>query len=307
MKHVVSKFGLVSAALWLSCARPEGDSPTSGRLTVTAAECLAPLAQKQVEEFQRLYEKMNITVRVASSRETVMQFLRGEVGTIFLDRQLNPEERRLAREYDFPVDSFRIAREGVAIVAHANNPVQALNIAQIGGIYRGEIQNWHAVGGARQPILPVALSRNTGTAEFMLARAVQDTVFEPHTYICASSRKLLETIAQHENGLGFVSSTWLDSCAAAREVLAGKIKVLKLAPDTTANYVALCQAAVYRGDYPLCRTIYLFSRDRRLGPAAGLIAFVTSAIGQKLMLNAGLVPVTMPVKLVKFRNAAEGK
>jgi phosphate transport system substrate-binding protein len=34
--------------------------------------------------------------------------------------------------------------------------------------------------------------------------------------------------------------------------------------------------------------------------AAGFLAFVASAPGQKILLNAGLVPATMPVRLVQI-------
>ncbi len=301
MKPGVLKWWPVLAFWWLACQRPEGDSPTSGSLAIMSADCLAPIAQNQIAEFQRLYEKTTITMQVASSRETVMQFLRGEMKTIFLDRQLHEEEKQIARAYDIPVDSFCIATEGVALVVHPGNPVAALNLAQIGAIYRGEIRDWHEVGGLHQPILPVALSRNTGTAELMLARAVHDTAFSRSTYVCPSSAKMLETIAQRKNGLGFVSSAWLSDSVASLGAKDAKIKVLKVAKDTTTNYVALYQASVHRGDYPLSRRLYLYSRDRSLGVAVGLISFVTSAAGQKLILNAGLVPATMPVKLVKFR------
>lgn len=301
MKAVVPKWWPLLSLLVLACQRPEGESPTSGSVTIASADCLAPVAQKQIDEFQRLYEKTDITLRVASSRETAIQFLRGEVQTVFLDRQLSEEEKQIVRTHEIPVDSFRIASEGVAVVVHPANPVAALNLAQIGAIYRGEIKDWLEVGGRRQAILPVALSRNTGTAEFMLERTVHDTAFSRSTYVCASSSKLLETIAQRENGIGFVSSAWLRDSTAFPGATQGKIKVLKLAMDTTANYVALYQAAVFRGEYPLRRPLYLFSRDRRVGVAAGLISFVTSAAGQKLLLNAGLVPATMPVKLVNLR------
>jgi phosphate transport system substrate-binding protein len=301
MKAVVLKWWPLLTLLVLACQRPEGDTPTSGSLTISSADCLAPVAQKQIDEFQRLYEDTDITMMVASSRETAIQFLRGEVQTIFLDRQFSKEEAEIVRAHQIPVDTFRIASEGVAVVVHPANPVAALNLAQIGAIYRGEIKDWLEVGGRRQAILPVALSRNTGTAEFMLERTVHDTAFSRSTYVCASSLKLLETIAQRENGIGFVSSAWLRDSTAFPGATPGKIKALKLATDTTTSYVALFQASVFRGDYPLRRPLYLFSRDRRVGVAAGLITFVTSAAGQKLLLNAGLVPVTMPVKSVELR------
>jgi len=256
----------------------------------------------QAREFERLYEKTRITVSVASAREVVGEFLRGEVQTIFLDRPLAGDEWQLARTYKIPIDTFRIAAEGIAVIVNAKNPVTALNLAQVGAIYRGAIQSWQEVGGKPLAILPVALSRNSGTADFMLAHAIQDTAFGPASYICASSAKLLQMVAERENSIGFLSSAWLSDSVATWRELEKKLRTLRLAPAATTAFVGLYQASVYHGDYPLHRPLYLFSRDRRLGVAVGLISFVTSAAGQKLILNAGLVPATMPIKLVKFRS-----
>jgi len=84
------------------------------------------------------------------------------------------------------------------------------------------------------------------------------------------------------------------------------VRILELsdpqAPDslgTRGNYYAPYQAYVYQGYYPIPREIYIYSTADNYGVAAGFTSFITSGPGQKIVLQSGLVPATMPVRLVE--------
>jgi phosphate transport system substrate-binding protein len=46
----------------------------------------------------------------------------------------------------------------------------------------------------------------------------------------------------------------------------------------------------------------MVSREARAGLASGFIAFVAGEKGQRVVLKAGLVPATMPVRIVEVNN-----
>lgn len=292
-------------ALWafaFSGCQPEGDTPTRGQITVTACESIAPMIRKEVDEFQRLYPNAQITLQVANTRAALAQLLRGEVKTVFVPRLLNDEEQHIATSYEIKVDTFRIALEGIALIVPRNNPLERVTLPQLEAVYRGEIRDWRELGGADLKILPLATSRNTATAESFLREVVHDTVFSHPTYVCSTSAQVLATVAQREDAIGFVGMSWLSDYLQPHDSTWSRVKTLALAARAGGKYIALHQGAVYQNEYPLRRSLYVLSTDRRLGVAIGLISFITSAQGQKLVLNAGLVPITMPVKLVKFRS-----
>lgn len=293
---------ILLCAFALAACQPEGDTPTSGQLTVAACESIAPMIRKEVEEFQRIYPKTRIALQVANTRAAMAQLLRGEVKTVFTPRLLNDEEQRMAASYHVKVDTFRIAREGLAIIVPRNSPIKRLTLPQLGAVYRGEIRDWRELGGTNLKILPLATSRNTATAESFLREVVHDTVFARAAYVCSTSAQVLATVAQREDAIGFVGMSWLSDYLQPHDSTRSRVKTLALAARAEGEYVVLHQGTVYQNDYPLRHTLYVLSRDRSLGVAIGLISFITSAQGQKLVLNAGLVPVTMPVKLVKFRS-----
>ena len=75
------------------------------------------------------------------------------------------------------------------------------------------------------------------------------------------------------------------------------IKVLEVRHDS--GSFKPYQAYVATRDYPLLRKVYLISREARAGLGSGLIAFIRSDKGQRVILKAGLVPATMPVRIVE--------
>jgi phosphate transport system substrate-binding protein len=121
--------------------------------------------------------------------------------------------------------------------------------------------------------------------------------------VLPSQKEVLEYVATHAEAVGLVAlaslknpsvqSLGTDSAAAA-------IRALSFAgQDSTGKSVLfkLHQAHIHLGRYPLSYSVYVYSR-RDSDLAAGFVGFVTGAVGQKIILNWGLVPVTMPVRIV---------
>lgn len=297
MKQFFYKLFAPLVLLFASC-QPEGDSPTSGHIAVVASESIAPMLRSEVQEFERIYEKTRIDFSVASSRAAIAKLLTGEVKTIFTPRLLNEEERAIASRLALKVDTFRIALDGIAVIVHKKNPLTQISLPRLAALYRGEAWGKHET----QP-LPLALSRNTATAELFLQKVLHDSVFARAAYVCSTSTQLLTLVAHREDAIGFVGMSWLSDYLQPRDSALAQVKVLALAESDTTIAVPLHQSTIYRNEYPLRRTLYCLTTDRSLGVAIGLISFSTSAQGQKRVLNAGLVPVTMPIKLVKFNGA----
>jgi phosphate transport system substrate-binding protein len=73
--------------------------------------------------------------------------------------------------------------------------------------------------------------------------------------------------------------------------------------DSTGTYgkpYSPAQAYIYQRNYPLFRMVYMYNREIQRDVSLGLIAYMAGVQGQKIFLNSGLVPVTMPVRLVEL-------
>ena len=62
------------------------------------------------------------------------------------------------------------------------------------------------------------------------------------------------------------------------------------------------QAYVAQGLYPYTRKVYIISREARTGLGTGFSSFVAGDVGQKIILKMGVLPASMPVRIVGFRD-----
>ena len=59
--------------------------------------------------------------------------------------------------------------------------------------------------------------------------------------------------------------------------------------------------SIYTKEYPFVREIYFISRETFNGLGSGLIQWATAEQGQGIVLKSGLVPATMPIRLVQIK------
>jgi phosphate transport system substrate-binding protein len=279
--------GLVSGG----CEKPkDAESPTSGTLSLVCAESVAPVIEKEAAEFERLYTKAAISCDSATTLDALAKFGNRETKMVVISRGLNPEEKKSLEAPGFAYSSFALAKIGIAVVVNTENPVEKLNLDQLRGIYTGRIGSWEEVGGMGGKITPISLSRNSGAAEVFIQILGIDAGLSPDLRVVTASQDLAGAVAADPSAIGFVGMNWLSD----------KVKAVAVAADGSEDFIAIHQASVYGGAYPLVLTAYALTTSGAYGLASGFISFMTSAPGQKVFLDSGLVPVTMPVKLIRL-------
>jgi phosphate transport system substrate-binding protein len=266
---------------------------TKGSISVVVDESAFPLVQKEVAEFMRLYEKAHIEISPSTSREAIIQLLTGKVATIIVSRELNEEEKRVVEAYKLSLRSWPFAMDGVVIIVNPENRISRITYEQAREVFSGKTATWEKLdNGPQKKIEAFVLSRNSGTSDYFLKTVVHDTLFAATAQLCSSSAQLVEMVATRRHAIGVVSLSWKNE----------KVKALEVAAEGSSTFAAPYQASIYRGDYPLRRTLYIMSTDTGYaGLATGFVTFLTSAQGQKIVTNFGLVPVTMPVKIISFQ------
>jgi len=283
---------LVTTVLTVVGCQEKHQTTTKGNIRIVVGESVLPLVQKEVAEFMRLYEQASIEISPTTSREAIIQLLTGKVATIIVSRELNEEEKRAVEEYKLPVRSWSFAMDAVVIAVNTQNQVSQITYDQARDVFSGRIQNWKHLGGATQIIEPFVLSRNSGTSEFFLNTVVHDTMFAEAARRCSTSAQLVGIVGARPNAIGVVGLAWVND----------SVKPLSVAINYTSAFAAPYQASIYQGEYPLRRKINIMSTDTGYaGLAHGFVTFLTSAQGQKIVRGSGLVPVTMPVKIVRFQ------
>ena len=284
------------------CDEERHETPTKGRVTVAVAEEVAPVIRIEQSKFQELYDQARVELQIAATREAIARYFNDSIKVVVSARPMNPEERDVAKKFNIVDAAYKIAIDALAIVVNEENSITRLQTTRLDSIFSGRVTNWKDAGGTPGAIELCLPSRNSGDYEVVQQKVLHGGNFAMAKNTSATSGDVLRYISQHPHSIGFVGLNWIGNKPA-------NVRVLEISdpsvPDSLGikgQYFAPFQAHVYRGYYPLTRDVYIYSRADNYGVAAGFISFITSAPGQKIIVNSGLVPATMPVRLVQLTN-----
>ena len=293
---------LILSITWTGCHEDTRELPTRGNLVMISSEDIYPSIDVEVKEFESQYELAHIRHLQSTTRDAVVQLLNDSVKLVTSPRPLNDEEKAVIRKYKLQVDTFKIAYDAALVLVNEKNSLTRIKVEELRNIMLGTTTTWRSIGERKIPgRIVVALGGpNSGMYEYMKHRLVGSQSFADVVYPCSTTTQVISYTASHSNAIGFVSQSWVQSTPAKTKILdVGDPEFFRDSASATIEYFPPHQAHVYRNYYPLRRTLYIFSKDAGMGVGTGFAAFVMGAEGQKLFLKNGLVPATMPVRLVQ--------
>ena len=287
---------------WTGCQKEPRELPTRGNLVVISTEDIFPIMDAEVKEFQSMYQEARVTHLQSTPRDAVAQLLNDSVKVITSSRQFNDDEKAVIAKYKLEVDTFKVAYEAALVIVNGKNSLTKIKVGELKDVLLGKSRTWRDLGETKvSGRIIVALEKaNSGMYDYVKKRITNSKPFADVVYPCSTAADVLSYVAANDNAIGFVNQAWVTSVPANTRILdIGDQGFTRDSTSTTLEYFHPFQAHVYRGYYPLTRTLYLFSRNAGNGVGIGLTAFMTGAEGQKLFLKHGLVPATMPVRLVQ--------
>ncbi|MDZ7269187.1 MAG: substrate-binding domain-containing protein [candidate division KSB1 bacterium] len=298
---------LVLAGL-AGCSLEETENPTRGSAVMLVNDSHYRLMLREAERFHSLYPKGMMTVHATSTREAIVHLVNDSVNVIVIDRKFNEEEERVVKEAGLDVRHLRIAEDALAIITHKQNPITRISQQSLAKILRRAAKDWSEIPEAKwSGAIDLCLTgRNSGPYELLHSHFFPSQVDFIPNHLAANQNEVLRYVATRPRAAGVVSLSCLadslghpvphDSTTTVRVLAVEHV-------DSTgvSRPVQLHQAYIYKGLYPLHYPVYFYWTAEGRSVATGFITFVASGPGQKIILDAGLVPATMPVRLVQLK------
>lgn len=254
--------GMLVAVL-CSC---EDQSKSKDRVLVVGSTSVEPFAEKLALEFQRLNPGIRVDVQGGGSTAGIHIVSEGAASIGASSRRLTPEEMQ-------GLDEFLIARDGIAVIVHKDNPVSGLTVAQVRKIFTREVQDWAQLGGRPGPIYPVTREEGSGTRGAFQEMVVKEWEISAECLVANSNGAVREIVSQSREFIGYISLGLVDQRVTA-------LKIAKV-PATRAN--------IENGSYPFVRPFLFLTKSDPQEAAKKFIEFVLSAAGQKVLEKDGLV------------------
>ncbi len=261
---------LLSASI-VSCS--SANNRSDHQLVLTGSSTVAPLVLEMAKRFESQHPGVRVDVQTGGSSRGIADAMRGLADIGMASRSL--------REEEYELHAFAIARDGVCVILHRDNPIEALTDAQIVAIYSGEIVNWSDVGGHDAPITVVNKAAGRSTLELFLEYFDLSSTEIRADVVIGDNEQGIKTVAGNSNAIGYVSIGTAEFDASAGIAI-------KLLPVGT---VAASVDNVATGSFPLSRPLNLVTRSEPNGLAATFIEFARSDSVHDLIREQYFVPI----------------
>lgn len=320
---------MLVSCVWLPAHAASNEAGAEYRsaeqITQTLRSWGSPAIGALLERWQAEFKTHHPEIRygaVLKGTETAQAALYTEVADLALmDREILTLERHVMvrRKQGIPLE-FKVATgsdksrdhsPALAVFVHKDNPITQLSIEQLDGVF-GEQRTgvwdanfkWHASGG-RGPEANIRTWSQLGIDKSWAGKEIQTygypvTNYSPLPGPMLSFRKVVfgggdmwnANLLEYPNPKDSLEKLGKDRFGIAYAPLGyanANVKPVALAPRGSSNHVALTQATVASGAYPLTRSIYIsVAPDKPLPPKVKeFLRFVLSDKGQALIAEEG--------------------
>ncbi|MEE9392826.1 MAG: phosphate ABC transporter substrate-binding protein [Planctomycetota bacterium] len=263
---------LVLAFAVSACSRSGSEERRT--LVLTGSSTVAPLASEIGKRFESLHPGVRIDVQTGGSSRGINDARQGLAGLGMVSRALGEKEKDLK--------AYTVARDGVALIVHGDNPINSLSDTEVVSIYQGKIGNWKTVGGMDAAITVVNKAEGRSTLELFLHYfKMKNSEVRPHVVI-GDNEQGIKTVSTTKNAIAYVSIG-----AAEYAVTHGlPIKLLPIAG------IPATLATVAEGTFPISRPLNFVSLSEPKGLAKEFIDFARSEAVHDIVRSQYFVPIT---------------
>jgi phosphate transport system substrate-binding protein len=284
------------------------DTPTSGEIMATCDESYQPIMQVEVDTFMDLYKYAKVNMRYLPEAQAVNELLNNDsMRFAVLSRELKKNEQEVFEQRKLYPKTVKVAIDAVALVVNRENTDTLIKYGNLGDIISGKCRSWKQLNpSSRLDSITIVFDKNgSSNTRFLQEKFLGDAPFPVNTFATSSNAAVIDYVSQNKNALGVISVNWIsDKDDPSVNEFLSKIQVVSLSPPDTSpdagNYFKPYQAYIYLKQYPLIRDVYIINREGRNGLGTGFASFVAGDQGQRLIKLMGMLPATMPVRLIQI-------
>jgi phosphate transport system substrate-binding protein len=287
LRHVVVSTITLAVVLTISsgCSKQGDSAETEQRfITVKGSDTMVHLVSTWAEAFMQQNPGTEVSVTGGGSGTGIAALLNGTTDICAASRKIKNKELELALKKNIHPNEIAVARDGIAVVVHPDNPVNELTLEQLGGIFAGESLRWSDVGGPDEQIIVLSRESSSGTYVFFQEMVLKKQDYIQEAKLLPATSAIIQSVSTDKWAIGYVGLGY----AHAAE---GKVKIVPVKTDDASPAVMPSDDTVKSGQYPIARALYLYLNGEPKGTVKKFIDFCLSAEGQKVVTDTGYVAV----------------
>jgi phosphate transport system substrate-binding protein len=286
--------------------KPLNETPTRGDIRIFADESFQPLIETEVFTFTHLYTNAKILPVYKPEVDIINDFMNDSVQVIVTSKKLTEDQIQWLRDTSIITRTTTFAYDALALVTNKENHDTLIRYEAIQDIFLGKITSWKSIEPASRlgDISVIFDNAKSGNIRYFKEKFGIGEKLPSNFFAVNSNKEVIDFVSRNKNAMGIVSVNWIsDKDDSTSRSFIKKVNVLAISQPFLADdsYYRPYQGSIYDKSYPFVRDIYLISREIFRGLGSGFIQWACAEQGQRIVLKAGLVPATMPIRLVQIK------
>ncbi len=228
------------------------------------------------------------------------------VKVIATSKKLTDYQVQYLRDTQIIARTTTFAYDALALVTNKENKDTLLKYNAIKDLFLGNLHSWKEIN-PKSKLGDISVifdnSRSGNVRYFKELFEIKDSL--PKNFFAVNNNaEVINYVSKNPDALGIVSVNWIsDKDDSLSMSFINKINVIAVSQQfiNDGSYYRPYQGFIYDKSYPFVREIYLISRETFAGLGSGFINWACGEKGQRIVLKSGLVPATMPIRLVQIR------
>ncbi len=273
---------LVSLFMLLQCNASSKTNTSS--LSIKGSDTMVHLVSSWAETFMKNNPGADISVTGGGSGTGIAALLNGTTDIAAASRKIKEKELRLAAEKNIAVKEIIVARDGIAVIVNAQNPINELTIGQLENIFTGTVNNWNSVDGPDENIVVLSRESSSGTYVFFQKRVLNKKDYAAQARLMPATSSIVQEVSANPAAIGYVGLGY--ALEAGDDV-----KIIAVKNTAAAPAILPSAETVQSGKYSIARPLHLYVSGTMEGLRKKFVDFALSQDGQEIVAETGYVKV----------------
>ena len=250
-----------------------GTAHAAGKIVIDGSTTVGPIAKAFADHFTKT-TGVQVTVSESGSGNGAKSLINKTCDIATMSRPMKDNELAAAKGKGVNPVEHVVALDGLSIVLHPSNRVNALSKAQIRGIYMGKYTNWSQIGGPNAGIVVIQRESNSGTADSFKELVMgKDNPISKRAETQSSNGAIKSRVSSTPGAIGYIGLGFVDNSVKA-------ILVDGVEPDVK---------TVKNGTYPIHRPLFMYTNGQPTGAVKQFVDLAKTEDGKHIISETGFV------------------
>ena len=270
--RILTYIALVIILLVTSCSTGSLQVAT---INIKGSDTMLQLTGALAREYMRQHNGISIYVEGGGTSSGVASLIENEIDIATASRNLKANEAKILAEYYGSLGMYYlIAKDALSIYINKDNPVKNFTVDQLKKIFTCEINTWKELGGEDKSIQPVIRTPNSGTQFYFQEHVLGGLPYCETAVVLPTTESVIEYIEDNEYAIGYGGIGYKD------DIVHATIEGIEASEQNARN-----------DKYPITRYLHFFTSKTPKGAVKDFIDWVLSPDGQKIVKEAGFIPL----------------